>query len=197
MMFFFPDDYIASLIHKTAEKLPLPEVRESPNSAMKVTVDEILETFFNSVMVYFKQDTPPPGHMLELKFNELLYHILYGKQHRSLAAYFHSLADPSHATLIDVMESNFPFNLKMEEYARLAGLSLSSFKRTFEAIYNTTPGQWLTEKRIHYAEGLILNTTKTIQEIAFESGFKNHTHFIRVFKEKFGYSPQQYRLQQV
>jgi transcriptional regulator GlxA family with amidase domain len=51
------------------------------------------------------------------------------------------------------------------------------------------------QKRLDYASVLIGTSSKSIIDIAFESGFENNTHFSRVFKEKFGTSPLQYRKQ--
>jgi AraC family transcriptional regulator, exoenzyme S synthesis regulatory protein ExsA len=88
-----------------------------------------------------------------------------------------------------VMEDNFCYNLKMEEYARLNARSLSAFKRDFQAHYKTTPGKWLTEKRLDHASHLLTNLGKTVAEAAFESGFENASHFSRAFRQRFGTSP--------
>ncbi len=93
------------------------------------------------------------------------------------------------------MEANYTFNLSLAEFARIAHRSLASFKRDFKESFDTTPGKWLTEKRLEYAK-LMLNTSKKrINEIAGESGFENVTHFSRVFKDRFGLSPLNYRKQ--
>jgi AraC family transcriptional regulator, exoenzyme S synthesis regulatory protein ExsA len=87
------------------------------------------------------------------------------------------------------MELNFTYPMKLEEYARLSGRSLSLFKRDFKKIYNTAPGRWLTQKRIEYGRYLLQKTDKSVTDIALDCGLKNHSHFSRVFKEQYGITP--------
>ncbi len=58
-----------------------------------------------------------------------------------------------------------------------------------------TPGKWLSQKRLEYAQQLLDTNTKNVNEVAYDSGFENATHFSRVFKEKFKSSSLQYRKQ--
>jgi AraC-like DNA-binding protein len=90
------------------------------------------------------------------------------------------------------METNFAYNLKLEEYAKLCHRSLSKFKRDFFNHYNTTPGKWLLERRVSHATQLLLNGNQNITHVAFESGFEDVSHFSRVFKKKHGLSPRNY-----
>ena len=85
------------------------------------------------------------------------------------------------------------FNLTVAEFARLAQRSEATFKRDFFAWYQTTPGKWLTQKRLEYAKRLLNTSNRNVNEIAFDSGFENLSHFSRIFKEKYGISPLQYR----
>ncbi len=91
------------------------------------------------------------------------------------------------------MEANYMFNLTVAEYARITGRGISAFKREFCEYYHATPGKWLTHKRLEHAKLLLTTSTKNISEIAYDSGFKNLSHFSRIFKENYGSSPLQYR----
>ena len=48
---------------------------------------------------------------------------------------------------------------------------------------------------MHIAEDLLLTTQKTIDEIAFETGFTNKVTFFKIFREKHNCTPKSYRLQ--
>ena len=91
------------------------------------------------------------------------------------------------------MECNCLYNLQLHEYARLCHRSLSSFKRDFHAAYGISPGRWLLEKRLEAAARLLIRSEKPVMDVAIESGFKNITHFDRVFKQHYNSSPLQYR----
>tara|TARA_R110002073_G_scaffold14998_1_gene60123 strand:+ start:45794 stop:46984 length:1191 start_codon:yes stop_codon:yes gene_type:complete len=91
------------------------------------------------------------------------------------------------------MLDNFQYNLKAEEFAKLCGRSLSAFKRDFSKQFNTTPFKWLKTKRLEYAKTLLLENELNVNQICYESGFKNNSHFIQSFKEQFKLPPNQYK----
>ena len=92
-----------------------------------------------------------------------------------------------------VMEENFAYNLNLEDYAQLCHMSLSTFKRSFKQYYNTTPAAWLQQRKLDLAHHKVLISDLNISQIAFECGFEDTSHFIRVFKQKYILTPLQYR----
>lgn len=99
-------------------------------------------------------------------------------------------------TIIDIekmMIDNFQYNIGIEEFAVLCGRSLSVFKRDFNKKFKTTPYKWLKSKRLDYAQTLLLESNMNVNQICYESGFKNNSHFIKSFREKFNSSPKQYQ----
>ena len=93
----------------------------------------------------------------------------------------------------EIMERNYIYNMKLEEFAQLNGRSLTSFKRDFITTFNTTPGKWLARKKLEYTRHLLETSDKNINELTFESGFENASHFIRIFKQAFQLTPLQYK----
>jgi AraC-like DNA-binding protein len=103
------------------------------------------------------------------------------------------LADWEETPIPKVMEEHFFYNLSIDEFASLCGKSLSSFKRDFQKLYKTSPRRWLTSKRLEYAKQLLLRSNDNIQEICYDIGFENDSHFNRIFKETYGLTPLQFR----
>lgn len=104
-----------------------------------------------------------------------------------------SLCEKNKACMKEVMERNCIYNIKLEEFAKLTGRSLASFKRDFTAIYKTTPGRWLMQKKLEHAKQLLTVTDKNITQISFDAGFENSSHFIRLFKQFYRITPLQYK----
>jgi transcriptional regulator GlxA family with amidase domain len=94
------------------------------------------------------------------------------------------------------MEANFSSNLSLNEFARLCARSVSAFKQEFKSIINMSPGRWLLSKRLEYGRYLLGTTDSSLDEICSASGFENTSHFIRVFKEKFGITPHKFKLKE-
>ena len=158
-----------------------------------INVNETMRAFCLSIVPYFKQKVPPSESLLELKFKEIIFVILSDPENAGLLSYVLSIVDQQKTPIWEVMEANYMFNLTIEEYARIAGRSVAAFKREFNEYYGTSPGKWLTNRRLEHTKLLLTTSKKTIGEIIYDSGFENVSHFSRVFKENYGVSPLQFR----
>ena len=193
MVFFLTDEFIC----QTLKSRSVPLARNDRNKydpVIRIDKSETLEGFILSMSSYFAGDREPDPALLELKFRELILTIADNPANNSLLSYFCALLQDSPAVSLQrVMEDNYCFNLKLEQYAELCARSLSAFKRDFQKTFDTTPGKWLLEKRLQHAMHLLSNMNKTVGEAAFESGFENPSHFSRAFKERFGQAPNAVR----
>lgn len=196
LCFYFSDSYLQHFLVENGQHLPLKNLPEvSKDIFIEIEINDTTRAFFYSILPYFSQQPPPSENLLELKFKELLLNILSNPSNKSLLAYIKSLNGQFKPRLEEIMEANFMFNLSLKEYARIAQRSLATFKRDFEICYHISPGKWLTQKRLEYAKYLLDTSNLNINEIAYDSGFENVTHFSRVFKEKYGVAPLPYRKQ--
>lgn len=185
---FMPDEFICeSLKSKTTSAVT--EIRQF-DTILPVDNNAVVQAFFQSMMSYFDSDRTPDDALLELKFKELVLTLADNDANTDLRSYFASLLkQPRAMTLQEVMEANFCFNLKLEEFARLTARSLSAFKRDFKNLYHTSPGKWLLERRLSHAQHLLRHGHKAVSEAAFESGFESASHFSRAFRQRFGTAP--------
>lgn len=197
LMIFLPDDFIKKVVHKHRILTRKPKSDISGDSVICLNIDDSLSMYFQTILSYFARETTPPKELLTVKFEELIINILTDNNNRALAHYFSRVGSNANISIREVMESNFTYNLKLEEFARLTGRSLSTFQRDFKQIYNIPPGKWLTQKRLQYGKYLLESTEKPIAEITFDSGFEHSSHFCRSFKNRFGMTPLQFRNMQV
>jgi AraC family transcriptional regulator, exoenzyme S synthesis regulatory protein ExsA len=185
VMFFLPDDFITGVLKGTT--LNKPSSGKMRHSVAAIDVTPTVQSFFSSMITYFDRQQEPDSMLLELKFKELVLTIADNPRNSELLSYLTSLLQqPEAVSLERVMEENFCFNLKLEEFARLSNRSLSSFKRDFQKIYQTSPGKWLNQKRLQYAMHLLVNLNHTVSEAALECGFEHPAHFSRCFRDRFG-----------
>lgn len=196
LMFYVPDDYIRKFMKENIAIIPRIDTSKiSREQLLPVQKTAVMSAFYESVLTYFSPGNLPPENLLELKVQELLLNIITSELNRELTAYFYKLSLSGSDDLQEIMASNCLYNLQLHEYARLCHRSLSTYKRDFQAIYGIPPGRWLLEKRLDVARQLLYDTEKPILDVVIESGFKNITHFDRVFKKHFGVSPLRYRKQ--
>jgi AraC-like DNA-binding protein len=196
IVFCIPDNYLLQSLNEYQPQLPH---RSIPPPAQDVFIDidtnNTTHAFFYSMLPYFTQGTPPPENLLELKCRELMFNIFSQPANTPLLAYINSMSKGKNASLAEIMEANYMYNLSLEEFAKINQRSLTAFKKDFTEVFHTSPGKWLVQKRLEYAKQLLTTTAKYVSEIAYESGFESVTHFSRVFKEKFNTAPMRYRRQ--
>jgi AraC family transcriptional regulator, exoenzyme S synthesis regulatory protein ExsA len=196
ILFFMPDGFITDVL-KT-KRTPLHRSLRRFEPVIPINTNTAIETFFHSMLPHFQANRQPDQSLLDLKFRELILTIAENPANSEVLSCFGSmLTEPQSISLQRLMEDNYSFNLKLEDFARLAHRSLSAFKRDFMRVFNTTPGKWLIERRLDHSYHLLTHTDKTVSETAFETGFESASHFSRVFRQRFGFPPVSMRRQKV
>lgn len=190
--FIITDDLIREVFNDIKGKLALNTIPVNPTfTGVEVQKTALLNSYFDSMLAYFRGYKRPPDPILLLKVKELLITLMDSDS--ELKHYFASVAGNNKPSLKEIMENNYCFNLKLDEYADLTNRSLSSFKRDFQKEFGEPPGKWLNKKRISRAANLILNTQMNITQVALESGFEDLSHFSRTFKKSTGSNPSAYK----
>ncbi len=81
----------------------------------------------------------------------------------------------------------------LDDLARAAGMSSAAFCRYCRRVTGRTPTRLLSELRITHACKLLTDTTLSVSEAAFASGFQSISNFNRVFQQLKGMNPQAFR----
>ena len=193
LLIFMPDYFIRSVIKDEIRIVGNQSDVSQADSVVPLKLNQSLHDYFNTLLNYFSEPIPPSKHLLKIKFKELIINLVTSGYNPVLSNYFKELTTSSKKAISPIMEEHFFFSLKLADYARLSGRSLTTFKRDFEKAFNSSPGRWLKNKRLEYSKFLLETTDLNIREITAESGFENTSHFSKVFKEKYKHSPLQLR----
>ncbi|MDX6766446.1 MAG: AraC family transcriptional regulator [Candidatus Methylacidiphilales bacterium] len=84
--------------------------------------------------------------------------------------------------------------VKVPELARLAGLSVRSFERHFQKMFQTSPIRYVNLVRLQAARQRLIRSALSLAEIASSCGFYDQSHMTALFTRHFGLSPRRYRL---
>lgn len=135
-----------------------------------------------------------PGFPRVLRLLELLYQL-------SLENDFHLLSSTafSHAELTsdsrrvhkveEYIAEHFKEEVRLNTLAELVGMTPTAFSRFFRLRTGRTLSEYIINYRLGYASRQLVDTTNSIVEICYDSGFNNVSNFNRVFKKKKGCSP--------
>jgi len=195
LMIFMPDEFIKKFMLKFSDTLTYKKNTQHIESdgVLRMAVDDFLLSYMKSLEVYFEAHENPNTNVIKFKFEELLLNIFTSDKYQEIASYLCSLQSSNSSQLKQIMMDNYPYNLKLEEYATLSNMSLSTFKRSFKAVFGESPGRWISNKKIALAIQFLKTSDKSINEIAYDCGFEDPSHFIKVFKKYENVTPLTYR----
>lgn len=94
---------------------------------------------------------------------------------------------------IDHARTHFRTAVRIDELARIAGMSLAQFERGVGRALGVQPKQFVQRLRSDYAASLLVNTDRSIAEIASMSGYYDQSQFTRMFRAATGLAPGAYR----
>jgi len=161
--------------------------RYTGDQIIPMPADPFLVGYFNSLLPYFSHKVQPSEAMSELKTKEAVELLL--RINPDLKYFLFDFSEPYKIDLEAFMNKNYMYNVPAEQFAKLTGRSLASFKRDFEKIFNTSPGQWLQKKRLAEAYYLITRKGRKVSEVYLDVGFENLSHFSYAFKKAYGVAP--------
>ena len=88
---------------------------------------------------------------------------------------------------------NYMDEIRLNTLADIAGMSPSAFSRFFKLHTGRNLSDYIIEMRLGYASRMLVDTSKSVSEISFQSGFNNLSNFNRIFRKKKGCSPSEFR----
>ena len=191
-LFFFDEDIIKDFL-----KNKLHAVQDSgrPQAPFKRDADMRVTAFMKALYSVY-QDVQATPELVRLKLLEILALLDALDEGGKLRGFLRTtlsqvpkrnirrlLADPSH------------WRLSVADLAKLSGRSLTSFNRDFKRQFETTPQKWLINARLEQAYELLRSSSMSVSEVALDVGYDNISHFISVFKKKYGQSPKKLRLE--
>jgi AraC-like DNA-binding protein len=93
----------------------------------------------------------------------------------------------------DYMDSHLDRGLTLPEIAGEACFSPHHFLRTFKQAFHETPHQYLTRRRIEWAQRLLARSSLSVTDICGAVGFESLGSFSWLFRQRVGVSPEAYR----
>lgn len=177
------------LIQKLQQKHPI-----SPEAYVSFNKDGFVYNFIDSLLLLNSSGTLSE-EMKRLKFEELLLHLLDTEPQKVLSFQSSPKNELEDLEIKKVVETNLLNNVTVEELAFLCNMSLSTFKRRFTKLYNSSPNKWILQQRMEKAKHLLSHYNEKPSEVFYKVGYENHSSFSQSFRASFGMSPKDFQLQ--
>ena len=126
--------------------------------------------------------------LLDLYAQELVYNLVQFKGIQQIINTEQS--HPIHKALKYIRE-NFKQPISISQLAYDLNMSETNFCNSFKKIMGITPKEYITNLKLTQAREMLKK--QNVTEVAFDLGYENISHFIELFKNKYGLTPKQYK----
>ena len=167
-----------------------------PSSMVLIDASTLVDKYVQDIIYYFEHPHLVNDDILSLKAKEIILLLMQTEDAPKIITILKNLFTQRTLQFKQVIENHLFSDISFEEFAQLLNMSLATFKRQFNAIYNCPPARYILLKRLERAKELLELTDQTVTSITFNCGFKTVSHFSRKFKEIYGIPPSQIRLNQ-
>ncbi|MEO6630495.1 MAG: AraC family transcriptional regulator [Mucilaginibacter sp.] len=110
---------------------------------------------------------------------------------------YHAYATDNQTRLISkakfLLQESIEKPINLEEMVKELPMGYSKFRKLFKQVTGLSPNQYQLDLRLDKAKELLIATNLTINEIAFQTGFESIFYFSRLFKNKNGIPPKEFR----
>ena len=104
-------------------------------------------------------------------------------------------SQPKLMEAVALMEANLEEPMSLDELAQHVRLSRRQLERLFQKHLSCVPTRYYLELRLAKARQLLLQTSMSIVDVAFASGFVSAPHFSKCYRDFYGIPPRDERRQ--
>ena len=189
ILLFFSDKFLIDFVEKYGIK-PSPVC--SKGHLTQIMKDDYITNFEKSLL-NIGPDINKNNNLAQLKIEEILLYLLE-RNEKPVNTFIQTvLSKNKNISFLRVIKSHEENNLTIEELSFLCNMSVSTFKRKFSDIFQTTPKRYFIQKKMKKAISL-LNQNRRPSDIYHELGYENLSGFSSEFKKHYGVSPKTFKL---
>ena len=118
---------------------------------------------------------------------------MYEKNRRTEAMLFKGPLSEEIMEVMSYIEQNYEDDIKLKDAAAVAGFSEGHLSRLFNSQVGVSFSDYLLNVRLRHVKEMLINTDRSISEIAFRSGFSNSDYLSACFRHHEGITPTEFR----
>ena len=186
--------FVKPLTDQFGEQI-LDQIYERVTNSFPAHMQASIQSYFVNLLEEYNRKSPYRDFRLQCILCELLLAILeYRLPEENTSSHETPLTLPI-MEAVYYMETHYAEALTIEKVAGISNYSVAYFSRLFQKQLGKSYSEYLSHIRIKNVSRLLLNTDKSITEIAIETGYQYPGNLSAAFRQKTGLSPQQFRRQ--
>jgi AraC-like DNA-binding protein len=143
---------------------------------------DIIIVYFSKSFWAFIKEVINMNELIQTTSNEIIIHSKAGRVHHNII----KIAK-------EYMQNNYRRNIHIKDIAAVTGATYSHFSTIFKNLTGESASFHLKQIRVKEACRLLLETDKSLYDIAISCGFHNVSYFYLPFRKITGFTPAQYR----
>jgi len=180
-MLFLDAAWFNSSMRNSGININVPMFWHGPEEPFSCRIEETAEILMRDLSPFEKE-----SHILTI--------IHQFSERRRTERYFSSEIEIAGLEVVrKYLEDHFVEKISLDDLENLSGLSKYKIISGFKEVFKVSPHPFQTMLRINRAKKELKNGRPPVK-VALDTGFYDQSHFIKVFKEHVGLTPNQYRI---
>ncbi len=189
----FADDLVSGALLEKNHMASIKKLLKDSEMGVAFDMEAILHNY-SRLEALLKIDN---GFYQVLKLFEILYE-LSCSNYRILASSAFAKTDITAESrrvqkVTEYVAEHFKEEIRLQTLADLVGMTPSAFSRFFKLRTHKSISDYIIETRLGYASRKLADSSMSILEVCYTSGFNNISYFNRIFKKKKGCTPTDFR----
>lgn len=188
LVFEIYDDLIYSVSKKISMDFEADFSSDTKANVLNEKLSPAIQASINRIMETALSKEKGKEFLVDLYAQEMAYHLFKIKSVHDILD-FHS--DHFIHQAIKMMKENIA-SITIYEIAYTLNMSPANFSVKFKKVMGITPNEYFKNLKLLEAKKMLKE--KSVTEVAYDLGYDNISHFIGLFKERFGMTPKKYMI---
>ncbi len=152
------------------------------------SIDDELGGCINKLNIVSNKPEKNRKFLIDLYAQEMIYNLV---QIKGIQQILNLEQDNPVYKAIKYIQDNIKQPISINQLAYELNMSDTNFCNSFKKIIGITPKEYITNLKLTHAKEMLKN--QNVTEVAYDLGYENISHFIALFKVKYGITPKQYQ----
>jgi len=184
------DEYWVEFDGELLQHFLTREFLNPENPVITVGIQEDIARNYIQIIDLLKEEKPGFQNIASGNILQLLGQIFASKKYHPFEG--KAIENQIRQAKLIILE-NLHRSISQEEIARSVGMGYSLFRKKFKEYTGVSPAQYQIGLRINKAKDLLIASGQPLKEIAHSLGFETFDYFCRLFKQKTGFTPSDFR----
>jgi|WetSurMetagenome_2_1015567.scaffolds.fasta_scaffold211258_2 AraC-like DNA-binding protein len=168
----------------------LKSILKPENPVITIGIQENIVNNYIQIITLLKEEKPGFQYVASGYTFQILGQIMALKKYHPFLG--RAIENQIRKAKVMILE-NLQIKISQKEIAQRIDLGYSLYRKKFKEYTGISPAQYQIQLKINRAKDLLITSNLSIKELAYKLGFETAEYFSRIFKQKTGFAPVEFR----